>query len=65
MWCVLIGTVLFTSKKYVCRTTGRNVQQKFPGAEVEETTETETEREVAQLNSRGQDDYIACECGVF
>ena len=41
------------------RTAGRKVQQKSVGAEVEETTETETEREGTQLNGRRQGDFQA------
>ena len=41
------------------KTAGCKVQQRSVGAEVEETTETETEREGAQLSGRGQGDYIA------
>ena len=65
--CVLIGTVCYFPAG--SRTAGRKVQQKSVGAEVEKTTETE--REGAQLNGRGQGDYIAvfnldiCVCAVF
>ena len=56
MWCVLIGTVLFSKKS---RTAGRKVQQRSAEAEVEETTETKKEREGAQLNGRRQGDCRA------
>ena len=58
MCCVLIGTVCYFPAGR-SRTAGRKVQQKSVGEEVEKTTETETEREGAQLNVRGQGDYIA------
>ena len=55
--CVLIGTVCYFPAGR-SRTAGRKVQQKSARAEVVETTETETEREGAQLNGRGQGEYI-------